>query len=69
MSNHAKALLCELQIAQNLGPGLESVGKTRFATLLWSAVSIQRSLPAIRELCTSEAVTIPVCPYQFEIRF
>ncbi|KAJ3562022.1 hypothetical protein NP233_g9834 [Leucocoprinus birnbaumii] len=49
-SGHTKGLLQKLRIKQKLGPGLESVGKTRFATLVWSAISVQRCLSAIQEL-------------------
>ncbi|KAF9470250.1 hypothetical protein BDN70DRAFT_821584, partial [Pholiota conissans] len=59
-SGHGKVMLQKLRLEKELGPGLESIGKTRFGTLTWSAISLRRSLPAIRELCTSEKVTIPV---------
>lgn len=59
-SNVARALLKDLCIKKNLGRGLESIGKTRFVTLVWSAESVQHCLPAIRELVTNSQITIPV---------
>ncbi|KAF8060837.1 ribonuclease H-like domain-containing protein [Lyophyllum atratum] len=58
-SKPAKAKLKDRRVEQGLGPGLESIGKTRFATLTWSAESLRRCLPAIRDLVTSGEVDIP----------
>ena len=51
-----------------MGPGLESIGKTRFATLTWSSISLRRCLPAIRELCTEEKIQIAVRPHSFGLK-
>ncbi|KAF9526167.1 ribonuclease H-like domain-containing protein [Crepidotus variabilis] len=59
-ANLAKSKLRQLRSDQSLGAGLESIGKTRFATLVWSALSVRRSLPAIRDLCSNEEIEIPV---------
>jgi hypothetical protein len=37
-----------------IGRGLEAIGKTRFATLVFSAASIQRNIPAIKDVAASE---------------
>jgi hypothetical protein len=63
-ANVAKALLKELRELHKLGPGLESVGKTWFGSVIWLAISLHRSLLGIRQLCTSKAITIPVSPFQ-----
>lgn len=60
-SGHAKTLLREHQEERSLGPGLESIGKTRFGTLLWSAVSVQCCIPGIQELSANEQIEITVC--------
>ncbi|KDR72460.1 hypothetical protein GALMADRAFT_142787 [Galerina marginata CBS 339.88] len=76
-SNHAKSLLKDLRERLLLGPGLESISKTRFATLLWAAISLQRCLPAIRQLRVSGQINIPsynnlftqnMASLQFELR-
>ena len=32
------------------GPGLEAIGKTRFGTIILSAASVQRTIPAIKRV-------------------
>ena len=32
------------------GPGLEAIGKTRFGTIILSAASVQRTIPAIKQV-------------------
>lgn len=59
-SKPAKELLRALREELRLGPGLESIGKTRFSTLLWSALSLLRCLSAVRQLATSRKIEIPV---------
>ena len=59
-SNFSKALLRAERERLSLGPGLESIGKTRFTTLVWTAISLLRNLPGIRELCASGMIDIPV---------
>ncbi|KAG5634248.1 hypothetical protein H0H81_002717, partial [Sphagnurus paluster] len=58
-SKPVKAMLKDIRISQGLGPGLESIGKTRFSTLTWSAESVRRCLPAIRDLVTLEKIQLP----------
>ncbi|KAF8872812.1 ribonuclease H-like domain-containing protein [Infundibulicybe gibba] len=64
-STAAKAKLKEARTRLQLGPGLRSIGKTRFATLVHAAVSISRNLRAIRELVTTGAIVIPMLLNQF----
>ncbi|CAA7260791.1 unnamed protein product [Cyclocybe aegerita] len=64
-ANFAKALLKELREKMNLGPGLESIGKTRFSTLLWSAESLKHSLIAILELVQAQRIEIPKANHIF----
>ncbi|KAJ7915205.1 ribonuclease H-like domain-containing protein [Mycena leptocephala] len=52
--NHSKAskkLLEDLALRELTGRGLESIGKTRFATITWSGISLRRNLNPIRTLC------------------
>ncbi|KAF8589850.1 hypothetical protein K439DRAFT_1612419 [Ramaria rubella] len=49
----------------DLGHGLESIGKTRFATICWAALSVQRCLPAIRHLVSTNQVTIKKANHLF----
>ncbi|KIM38034.1 hypothetical protein M413DRAFT_76363 [Hebeloma cylindrosporum] len=64
-SNASKDLLRELREELKLGPGLESIGKTRFSSLVWSSVSVLRCLRAIRQLATSERIDIPKYQHVF----
>ncbi|KAJ3520394.1 hypothetical protein NMY22_g12778 [Coprinellus aureogranulatus] len=57
-SNFAKEKLRQMRVQLDLGRGLESIGKTRFATLMWSAISLLRNLPGIRELVTDGVIDI-----------
>ncbi|TEB22252.1 hypothetical protein FA13DRAFT_1799116 [Coprinellus micaceus] len=58
-SNFGQEKLRELRPKFNINRGLESAVKTRFATMVWSALSLQRNLPAIRELVSTGVVEIP----------
>jgi hypothetical protein len=40
--------------------GLESIGDTRFATIYWSAVSVHRCLPALREIVSDKKLGIEI---------
>lgn len=44
----------------HLGQGLESIGKTRFGSVIWSAISLRRSLVAIRELVSDGTIIVKV---------
>ncbi|KAI0060486.1 hypothetical protein BV25DRAFT_1785013, partial [Artomyces pyxidatus] len=41
------------------GPGLEAIGKTRFATIILSALSVQRNLAAIKNVIESSPGSYP----------
>ncbi|KIJ37919.1 hypothetical protein M422DRAFT_129237, partial [Sphaerobolus stellatus SS14] len=43
--------------------GLESIGKTRFATIFWAALSVQCCLPAICRLVAECRITVKVFPH------
>ncbi|THU80268.1 hypothetical protein K435DRAFT_608940, partial [Dendrothele bispora CBS 962.96] len=49
-SHVGQAELQQARKDQETGAGLESIGKTRFVTVVLSAMSLQRSLPAIRQV-------------------
>ncbi|RXW11937.1 hypothetical protein EST38_g13918 [Candolleomyces aberdarensis] len=80
-SNAARAKLRTLRLRYNLGPGLETIGTTRFSTAVWSSASVQQNLQAIRELCSEGVIEFPeyneyfvnspecpsLAPYEFEI--
>ena len=57
-SNFVKGLIKEVRIRDNMGQGLESIGKTcaHFTTLAWAIISLLRCLSAIRELFISEKI-------------
>ena len=62
-SGHLKTLLRVFRDERSLGPGLESIGKTQFGTLLWSVVSVQRCISDIRELSVNGNIEITVQNY------
>ncbi|THU92691.1 hypothetical protein K435DRAFT_585370, partial [Dendrothele bispora CBS 962.96] len=56
----------ELKIArreQLTGAGLEAIGKTRFVTVVLSAMSIQRTLPAIKQVVSEGKFTFEFADY------
>ncbi|KAF8587825.1 hypothetical protein K439DRAFT_1613984 [Ramaria rubella] len=57
-STYSTTHLTQLHQATNLGGALESIGKTRFATICWSAMSVQHLLPAIRHLVTTKQINM-----------
>ncbi|KAJ7078626.1 ribonuclease H-like domain-containing protein, partial [Mycena crocata] len=57
-SKEAKGLLKDLRVQGGTGRGLETIGKTRFATIAWSSISLRRNLPWIRTLSTNGQVEI-----------
>lgn len=61
-SGMAKGKLRKLRTELSLGPGIETPGKTRFAGIVWSAISVRRNILPIRKLCTSDDIEILVCP-------
>ena len=58
----AKGKLRKLRTELSLGPGIETPGKTRFAGIVWSAISVQRNILPIHKLCTSDDIEILVRP-------
>ncbi|KAJ7482891.1 ribonuclease H-like domain-containing protein [Mycena galericulata] len=56
-SKQAKAMLKQLRIKDGIR-GLETIGKTHFATITWASLSIRRNLNLIRTLCTNGQVEI-----------
>ncbi|KAG2121469.1 hypothetical protein DEU56DRAFT_711603, partial [Suillus clintonianus] len=59
-STHANSHLRKARKTLKVTRGLISVGKTRFGIMYFSGASVQRCLPAIRDLCENGTVTIPV---------
>jgi hypothetical protein len=51
--NHQRALL-------NIGRGLEAIGDTRFGTLYWAALSVQRGIPAFQAIIEDENLGIEI---------
>ncbi|KAG1787329.1 uncharacterized protein HD556DRAFT_1409571 [Suillus plorans] len=58
-STHANSHLRSARKTFKVTRGLVSIGKTRFGTMYFSGASVQRCLPAIRDLCGNGTVTIP----------
>ncbi|KAJ6501823.1 ribonuclease H-like domain-containing protein, partial [Mycena vulgaris] len=52
-SKQSKAMLKQLRISAAVGRGLETIGRTRFAIVTWSAISLRHNLPLVSELSTS----------------
>jgi hypothetical protein len=44
----------------NITRGLESIGETRFGTIYWSAASVHRCLPALREIVGDKTLGIEI---------
>lgn len=59
-STHANSHLRIARKTFKVTRGLVSIGKTRFGTMYFSGASVQRCLPAIRDLCRNQIVKIPV---------
>ncbi|KAF7350324.1 hypothetical protein MVEN_01336900 [Mycena venus] len=57
-SKQSKAMLKQLRLLHSTGRGLETVGKTRFATIPKSAISLRRNLDPVRTLSTNGQVEI-----------
>lgn len=60
-SNDSTQKLDALRKQRKIGRGLEKVGKTRFATVTWSALSLQRCMGCIRELVEDGSINLKVC--------
>ncbi|KAJ6447553.1 hypothetical protein C8R47DRAFT_999767 [Mycena vitilis] len=59
-SKDSKKLLRDLRLREHLGRGLETIGKTRFATVTWSSISLRRNLNPIRSLVTTGLIEIKI---------
>ncbi|KAJ7478934.1 hypothetical protein FB451DRAFT_1338656 [Mycena latifolia] len=57
-SKQSKNILKQIRMKESIGRGLETIGKTRFATVTWSAISLRRNLEPISRLCTNGQVDI-----------
>ncbi|KAJ7620470.1 ribonuclease H-like domain-containing protein, partial [Mycena rosella] len=57
-SKQSKRMLKTLHFSNGIGRGLETIGKTRFATIVWAAIALRRNLPPISTLVTSGQVEI-----------
>jgi hypothetical protein len=53
-------MLKQLRLQHSIGRGLETIGKTRFATVTLAAIFVQRNLNLISSLCTNGQVEIKV---------
>ncbi|TBU55402.1 ribonuclease H-like domain-containing protein [Dichomitus squalens] len=54
----AAALLTDARMEEGIARGLQSVGRTRFATFYWSAESLKSSLPVMRQLVSSGKISL-----------
>ncbi|KAJ7435596.1 ribonuclease H-like domain-containing protein [Mycena galericulata] len=57
-SKQAKGMLKGQRLLKKTGRGLETIGKTRFATVTRSGISVMRNINPIRTLCTNGSVEI-----------
>ncbi|KAI0045358.1 hypothetical protein FA95DRAFT_1495465 [Auriscalpium vulgare] len=65
-AGHAALKVARSQLG--IGRGLEAIGKTRFATLVLSAASVQRNTPAIKKVVNSRAVTFKTIEDYFQVQ-
>jgi hypothetical protein len=56
-STYAATHLASLRVILAIHKGLETVGKTRFATIYWAAYALLRCLPAIMQLINSGVIS------------
>lgn len=66
-STLADTELTILRAEEGIARGLESIGKTRFATVYWSALSVKQCLPELRRVVKTGRLSIKVC--QIDCRF
>ena len=59
-STHNASRLTAMRQEAGVARGLEKVGKTRFATHYWSALSVERNLSSISSLVKDGSATIKV---------
>ncbi|KAJ7606344.1 ribonuclease H-like domain-containing protein [Mycena polygramma] len=57
-SRESKKLLKDTRLREGIGRGLETIGKTRFATVTWSGISLRRNLNPIRSLVTTGLIEV-----------
>ncbi|KAJ8579575.1 hypothetical protein M405DRAFT_778782, partial [Rhizopogon salebrosus TDB-379] len=58
-STQASDALQQARLQRGITRGIEGIGKTRFATICAASISVQRCLPAIRDIVISGAVKFP----------
>lgn len=58
-SSHAADTLEAVRSKLRIPRGLDGIGKTRFATICAAAMSLQRCLPALRELVNNNLLKFP----------
>ncbi|KAH7905604.1 ribonuclease H-like domain-containing protein [Hygrophoropsis aurantiaca] len=58
-SSYASGKLTGMRKRMKIPRGLDGIGKTRFATICSSAISLEQCLPAVRELISSGIVKMP----------
>ncbi|KAH9858440.1 ribonuclease H-like domain-containing protein [Lenzites betulinus] len=66
-STKASTELTSIRIEDGVTRGLQSVGKTRFATVYWSAKSLRACLPSIRQLISSGKLTLTRKTAKFDL--
>lgn len=58
-STRAYDALERVRLQKGITRGIEGIGKTRFATICAAAISVQRCLPALRELVDTGSIKFP----------
>jgi hypothetical protein len=66
MSHSGSAELKTARKELRTGPGLEAIGKTRFGTIILSAASVQRTIPAIKRVVQNGIFDLEV-PISFNV--
>ncbi|CDO73916.1 hypothetical protein BN946_scf185016.g73 [Trametes cinnabarina] len=66
-STKASNDLAAAHLEEGLTRGLQSIGKTRFASVYWSAESLRACLPLMRQLVSSGRLAIPRKQVKFDI--
>lgn len=62
-SNDSTEKLDTVRREHNIGRGLEKIGKTRFGTVVWAALSLRRCLSSIRQLVGAAQIELKVRQY------
>jgi len=59
-SSYAREHFNHVRSRLGISCGLESIGDTRFGTIFWAALSIQRGLPAFQALIENPSLHIEI---------